>query len=158
MALVAGALAVLALGACGGDNEPAGETTGGEGGLTQIDVTLKEWSVGPEKASTAAGEIKFEVKNQGPQHKHELVIVKTDLAPNALPTKADGSVDESGAGLTAIGEIDEIPTGDEGEKEFNLTAGKYVLFCNIVETEAMPDMAGIKAHYKLGMFAAFTVT
>jgi len=153
LAAVAAALVVLTLGACGGDKkEPTSE------GPTQIDVTVKEWSVAPDKASTAAGEIKFEVKNQGPNHKHELVVAKTDLGPNLLPTKADGSVNEDGAGITVIGEIEEFAVGDDSEKEFDLTAGKYVLFCNVVEDAPTADMAGLKSHYKLGMFAAFTVT
>ena len=156
LALVAGALAVLALGACGNDKEPSAEPSGGE--KKQVDVTVKEWSVAPAEASAAAGEIKFEVMNLGPDHKHELVVAKTDLAPNALPTKADGSVNEDGTGITVIGEIEEFPVGEDAEKEFDLTAGKYVLFCNVVEAESMPDMGGKKSHYSLGMFAAFTVT
>ena len=158
LAVIAGALAVLALGACGNDNEPSAEPTASGGGATQVDVTVKEWSVAPATASVAAGEIKFEVKNEGPNHKHELVVVKTDLAPNALPTKADGSVNEEGAGLTTIGEVEEFAVGEDAENEFDLTAGKYALFCNVVEDPPTADMAGNKAHYKMGMFAAFTVT
>ena len=157
LAVIAGALAVLALAACGNDNEPSAEPTGG-GEKKQVDVTVKEWSVAPAVASIGAGEIKFEVKNEGPNHKHELVVVQTDLAPNALPTNADGSVNESGAGVKTIGEIEEFPVGEDAENEFDLTAGKYVLFCNVVEDPPTADMAGNKAHYKLGMFAAFTVT
>jgi uncharacterized cupredoxin-like copper-binding protein len=155
LALIAGALAVLALAACGNDKEK--EPSAG-GGAKQVDVTVKEWSVAPALASVAAGEIKFEVKNEGPNHKHELVVVKTDLAPNALPTNANGSVNETGAGVTTIGEIEEFAVGEDAENEFDLTAGKYALFCNVVEETPTADMNGIKAHYKLGMFAAFTVT
>jgi uncharacterized cupredoxin-like copper-binding protein len=155
IAVVAGALAVLALGACGGDNEPAEPAAGG---TTSVDVTLKEWSVAPSRGAAAAGSITFTVKNDGPDHEHELVVVKTDLAPIALPTKPDGTVDESGAGLTAIGEIEQFAVGKTETKTFDLTAGKYALFCNVLEEEAMANMAGIKAHFKLGMFAAFTVT
>jgi hypothetical protein len=38
---------------------------------------------------------------------------------------------------------------------FDLAPGKYVLICNIVQTE--PD-GSIEAHYKVGMRTAFTVT
>ena len=155
LAFVAGALAVLALGACGNDKEKE-PSAGGE--TKQVDVTVKEWSVAPAEASAVAGEIKFEVMNEGPNHKHELVVAKTDLAPQSLPTKADGSVNEEGAGIKVIGEIEEFPVGEDAENEFDLTAGKYVLFCNVVEAESMPDMGGKKSHYSLGMFAAFTVT
>ncbi len=160
-ALAIAALAVLALTACGNDNEPEAQPTGGgttTGAATTVDVTVQEWSVAPATASTAAGKIKFEALNKGPKHKHELVVVKTDLAPNALPTKPDGSVNEEGAGLTTIGEIEEFPVGQDAENEFTLTAGKYVLFCNVVEDPPTADMSGKKAHYALGMFATFTVT
>jgi len=38
---------------------------------------------------------------------------------------------------------------------FDLAPGKYVLICNIVQTE--PD-GSKEAHYKVGMRTAFTVT
>jgi hypothetical protein len=121
-------------------------------------VALKEWSVAPSQASASAGSITFQVTNTGPAHKHELVVAKTDIAPQSLPTKADGSVNEEGAGVQALGEIEEFAVGGPQTKAFTMSAGKYVLFCNVVEDPPTADMAGIKAHYKLGMFAAFTVS
>jgi hypothetical protein len=75
-----------------------------------------------------------------------------------LPTKADGSVDESGAGVQAMGEIAEFAVGTTQSKTFTFSTGKYVLFCNVLETEAIPGVPDIKSHYKLGMRTAFSVT
>jgi uncharacterized cupredoxin-like copper-binding protein len=117
-----------------------------------VPVTLQEWSVQPAKPSVSAGKVTFDVKNEGPDDPHELVVIKTDLAPDQLPTDADGKVDEVGAGIEFIGEIEEFDPGQSESATFELKAGKYVFICNIVETEA----DGTKeAHYKLGMRAPF---
>jgi hypothetical protein len=76
-----------------------------------------------------------------------------DLDPGDLPTKSDGSVDEEGAGLDAVGEIEEFKVGTTQRKAFDLTAGGYVLICNVVEK----DEGKTEAHYQLGMRTAFTV-
>ncbi|MGH7754022.1 MAG: hypothetical protein ACREN5_14540, partial [Gemmatimonadales bacterium] len=77
-------LFLVALAACGG------------GGGGTIGVTLQEWAVIPAQASLDAGEVTFEVGNTGPEHHHEFVVISSDLAPNALPTNPDGSVNEEG--------------------------------------------------------------
>jgi uncharacterized cupredoxin-like copper-binding protein len=153
---VALAVATLVLTACGGGNEPSGGS--GSPAATNVAVTLQEWAVVPAQTSAPAGKITFNVENKGPTHEHEFVVFKTDLDPGSLPAKADGSVDENGAGVQAMGEIEEFAVGSSQVKEFQLAAGKYVLFCNLVEEHAMPDMGGIPSHYKLGMRTAFTVT
>lgn len=151
------AVTALALGACGGDNEPTPQTGGtspAAGGTGSVHVTVKEWSVLLRTGdfTRSAGSITFDVNNEGPKHKHEFVLVKTDLAPSALPTKADGSVNETGAGIQVIGEVEEFDIGKIESKTFTLAAGKYALFCNVVEDPPTADMGQIKAHYKLGMF------
>jgi hypothetical protein len=82
-----------------------------EGGGT-VAVTLQEFAVVPAESSIGAGEVTFEVTNEGPDDVHEFVVFKTDLAPDALPTGEDGSVDEAGEGLTLIDEIEDIAVGD----------------------------------------------
>lgn len=151
------AIASLVLSACGGDDGTTPQTGGtspGPGGTAPVDVTVKEWSLLAQTGDLdrSAGTITFNVTNEGPKHKHEFVVIKTDLAGSALPTKPDGSVDESGAGIEVIGEIEEFDVGQTKSMSFTLTAGKYLFICNVVEEEAMADMGGIKAHYKLGMF------
>jgi uncharacterized cupredoxin-like copper-binding protein len=147
---------VLAAGACGGGEEKTPKTS--SPAASSVGVTLQEWAVLPAKASVPAGSVTFQVENKGPKHKHEFVVVKTDLVANALPTKADGSVNEEGAGVSALGEIEEFAVGGPQTKTFTMSPGKYVLFCNVVEETPTAEMGGIKAHYKLGMSAAFTVT
>lgn len=151
MVVVAG----LALVACGGD-EPTGApatqaptTTA----ATTVAVTLQEWTVLPAPASAPAGQVTFQAKNTGPKDPHELVVIKTDLDPGALPTTPEGKVDEEGAGVELIGEIEEFKVGETRSMAFELTAGGYALICNVVEEEE----GKTEAHYQLGMRTAFTV-
>ena len=135
-------LAVLAV-ACGDDDDG---DDGGNGAKT-VNVALSEFVIEADPASVPAGEVTFKAANQG-KEKHEMVIVKTDLAPDKLPTNADGSADEKGAGVKAIDEIAEFAAGGTKELTVTLQPGKYVLFCNVVE--------GDDVHYKKGMHTAFT--
>ena len=117
-----------------------------------VKVTLTEWAVVTDKASVPAGTVEFVVTNSGTQFKHEFVVIKSDLAPADLPA-VDGKVDEEGAGISFIGEVEQLEIGASGTASFDLTAGKYVLICNIVETGS-----GHESHYNQGMRVAFTVT
>jgi uncharacterized cupredoxin-like copper-binding protein len=126
---------------------------GGDGGGT-VDVTLQEFSVIPAQDSVEAGEVTFEAENTGPDDPHELVVISTDLAPDALPTTEDGAVDEEGEGIEVVGEIEEFPPGETRSASFDLEAGSYVLICNVTEKED----GEIEAHYSQGMRAALTVT
>jgi uncharacterized cupredoxin-like copper-binding protein len=134
---------LIVLSACGG---------GGKGGT--VGVNVQEFAVIPGQTSVENGPVTFNVTNKGPDDKHEFVVFKTDLAPDALPTKQDGSVDEKGSGIEAIGEIEEFAVGQTKTVKFDLKEGKYVLICNVVETEQGKTIA----HYQQGMRTAFTVT
>ena len=48
-----------------------------------VGVELGEWFINSDSASVAAGPVTFEVSNIG-KSGHELVLIKTDLAPDAL--------------------------------------------------------------------------
>ena len=142
--------------ACGSDDE-GGTTaaTGGEatGGGTTVDVTVQEFAVLPAQDSAPAGDVTFNVTNDGPEDTHEFVVFKTDLAPDALPTASDGSVDEEGEGVELVDEIEDIAVGDTPTLTVSLDAGSYVLICNIVEEEEGETIA----HYQQGMRTEFTV-
>lgn len=125
----------------GGKTEPGLKT---EGGGETVDAELKEMTITASPSSIAAGSVTFAATNVGTID-HELVVLKTDLAPDALPVK-DGKVEEAGTGIQAIGEIEEFAPGKTESATFNLEAGKYVLLCNIA------------SHYQAGMRAAFTVS
>jgi len=120
---------------------------------TTVDVTVQEFAVIPASSSAPAGDVTFDVTNEGPDDTHEFVVFKTDLAPDALPTVADGSVDEEGEGLELIDEIEDIAVGDAPTLTVTLDAGSYVFICNIVEEEGGETIA----HYQQGMRVAFTV-
>jgi hypothetical protein len=157
-AAIVATVAALALitAACGSDDD-GGSTaaTGGDttGGGATVDVTVQEFAVLPAQDSAPAGDVTFSVTNTGPEDTHEFVVFKTDLAPDALPTAADGSVDEEGDGVELIDEIEDIAVGDNPTLTVSLDAGSYVLICNIVEDEDDETIV----HYQQGMRTGFTV-
>lgn len=165
--------ATLMLSACGGDAESAGEgatagatpaedaseaaevaTEATEDAAISADVTvvLGEWIVEPTPTAITAGSVTFAADNQGGEP-HELVIARAD-DPADLPTDDDGGVDESQiAEADLIGEIEGFPNGEVRTGTFDLSAGTYVLFCNITETE--DDT--VESHFANGMATTFTV-
>lgn len=146
-------LSLLALAACSspaGSNSSAAPSSGN--GQT-VKVTLTEWAVVIDETSAPAGSVTFEVTNAGTQFKHEFVVIKTELDPADLPADATGKVDEAGAGIEFIGEVEELAIGASQTGSFDLTAGKYVLICNIVEAGG-----DHQSHYNEGMRVAFTVS
>jgi uncharacterized cupredoxin-like copper-binding protein len=119
--------------------------------VTRVNVTIHEWAILPDEVPAPPGEFTFVVSNDGPDDVHEFVVIRTDLDPAALPTDERGAVDETGAGIEVIDEIEDIAVGDTAEVTVTLEAGNYVLVCNRYdETEQ-------EAHYAMGMRAAFTV-
>ena len=135
--LVAGAGAAFAT----GDTAPKAKTTtvnvvvGDTAGLNGP-MTM---TVTPNSAP--AGKVKFKVQNQGTII-HEMVVVKTTTAFDALPVNPNNKVSEKGS----KGEVSSIGKGKTKSKTLKLKAGSYVLVCNIAK------------HYGLGMRAPFTVT
>jgi len=141
-------VAVLALVAAGCSDDDGGETGSG----ATVEVTLQEFAVLPSPDSVPAGEVTFDVTNTGPEDVHEFVVFATDLAPDALPTAPEGSVDETGEGVELIDEIEEIAVGETPTLTVTLDAGSYVLICNIVEDEGADTIV----HYQQGMRVGFT--
>jgi uncharacterized cupredoxin-like copper-binding protein len=149
MLFVLGALSLGLLAACGSDSETETEAEGttepeattSEPAETTVAAVLSEWAITADPATVPAGEVTFDVSNTG-AIPHELAIVRTDLAADALPV-ADGVVNE--ADLDVVGRVEEFAGGAESSGTFELEAGTYVLICNI------------PAHYSQGMHAAFTV-
>jgi uncharacterized cupredoxin-like copper-binding protein len=121
--------------------------------MTTVNVTLQEFSVTPDESSVPAGHIRFHVSNIG-EDMHEFLVIKTDLAPDMLPTEANGSYQEDGPGTELLDEIDLVPSGESRNLEIDLAAGNYVLICNMVHME---ENGEIEVHYQLGMRTAFTV-
>ena len=134
LAALAGALAIAAT-SCGGSGS-AGSTTG------DVAVTMKDFSITTSVASFAAGDVTFGIQNDGPSA-HEFVILRTDDAPDALPVE-NGEIPEDQVDL--VDEAEDIAPGTGTSLSANLTAGSYVLVCNL------------PSHYQAGMHAAFTVS
>jgi uncharacterized cupredoxin-like copper-binding protein len=97
-----------------------------------------------------AGEIYFLVENAGPVDPHEFVVIRTDLAPGALPVE-EGKVPEDDIDL--VDEIEPFAPGSSASVTLDLEAGSYVFICNIAEIEE----GELESHYGLGMRVAFTV-
>jgi len=150
--------------ACGDDDDAAGgDDDGGtatvkfaptdDGRSGSVDVALREYLVLPESTRHEGGTFDFNVRNDGPAHTHKLVVAKTDLPADDLPTNDDGSVDEEGAGIEVIGEVEALAVGAAATLRVDVGAGQYVLLCTIVE-EVDGQMI---VHYEQGMHTAFTV-
>jgi uncharacterized cupredoxin-like copper-binding protein len=132
--LAGGAAAVLLLTAAACSSSSGGSTG------HQLDVSLAEYSITPNVADISGGTVTFQVTNTG-QQDHEMVVIRTDDAPGALPF-ADGEASEQGS----QGEIPEIAPGQTQTLKLKLPAGHYVLICNL------------PGHYKGGMHAEFVVS
>lgn len=117
---------------------------------TIVTVDLVEWAIVPDRSTVPAGKTYFLTHNRGPEDPHELVIVRTDIAPGELPT-FEGRVPEDQVDL--IGEVEAFEPGTSASGLFDLAPGKYALICNLVEMED----GEMKSHYELGMYTSFTV-
>jgi len=70
-------------------------------------------------------------------------VIKTDLAPDALPKESNGSYQENGPGTSLLDEIDEVDPGQSKDLTISLDNAKYVLICNMVHVEANSASNGL---------------
>lgn len=148
----AGGTATTAAGGATGEckTEGAANTTATE----EVVVTLGEFTIKPS-AQPKAGYVSFKAENAGAET-HEIVIIKTNEKAEALPKDADGGLDEDKLPEGAlIGEIEGFPSGKVCSGVFNMAAGKYVLLCNITETEPNGEKEN---HFKEGMHVPLVVS
>jgi uncharacterized cupredoxin-like copper-binding protein len=117
-------------------------------GPSKVDVGLTTYKITMSKTSASSGDIVFHVHNDATDLTHEFVIFKTDLPEDQLPLTAEGTVDEEGAGVTHIDEV-EVEPGQASDLAVNLEPGNYVMICNINDNN--------EQHYMHGMHQAFTV-
>ena len=114
---------------------------------TTVPVSLSEWKItspgGGALGPLKAGEIKFEVRNDG-KVQHEFIVVSSDADPGSFAVKDDFKIDEEAAGKSA-GEADDIEPGQVKTATMRLSAGTYVFLCNL------------PSHYKQGMFGKLVV-
>lgn len=135
------------------DNEAAGgcvPTASAPPSATKLKATLSDFKIELSPTTIPAGPVELDATNHG-MHPHEIVIVK-GVASNALPTDANGMVEEDKLPAGSdIGEIEPFKPGLECRGGFTLEAGTYTLFCNVMGAEE-------GAHFRNGMVATLTVS
>jgi uncharacterized cupredoxin-like copper-binding protein len=138
----------IVIAGCGdsNDNSPA-TTAGGATGGKSLEIKMDDFFFQPKNATATAGATVIEAANVGAAE-HELVLFKTNMDPAKLPTEANGGVNEEKLEQIAEegGEIPDVEAGETESGDFELTPGKYVMFCNL------------PGHYAQGMYGTLTVT
>ena len=112
---------------------------------TPVNLLLEDFKVRGDAAVVPAGTVSFRIRNQGPTT-HEVIVVRTDRAPDKLPLQRDGlTVNEDGPGIDFLDEVEGLDIDDSQTLILHLAPGHYVLYCNL------------QGHYLGGMYAALTV-
>lgn len=128
--------------------EPVGDI---KTATSQVDVQLAEWTI-TAPSSVKAGKVGLVAKNIG-KEVHELAVLKLD-SRDKLPLDAEGGLDEQKLAVGAlIGEIEGFPAGESCSGVFDLSPGKYLFACAIVESETGETVS----HIKKGMVTEVTV-
>ena len=110
-------------------------------GEVQLVVEMTDYKVLTNVATVPAGETKIGVRNRGSQP-HDLVVLRTDLAPDKLPyDAARARADEPGL----VVRTKELRAGGTAAVTAALEPGRYVLICNVA------------GHYGLGMRTSLRV-
>jgi uncharacterized cupredoxin-like copper-binding protein len=147
VALVVAAAAVP-LAACGSDDDSddSASTTTQPAAVTdravaagKVTVDASEYAFAPEAITAKPGKLEIKLDNKG-KIPHELVVLKTDEAPDSLKVSG-GRVSED----ASVGEVEEIDGGGSKSATVDVEAGKYVYVCNI------------PGHYGDGMRGQLTV-
>ena len=139
LTIAVAAVAMLGAVACSSSSSSSsagGTDTGG------VSATEKDFAIDLASTSAPAGSVTFDISNEGPSA-HEFVVIQTDDAPDALPTK-NGAVDEDN--LTIVDEAEDIAPSTTTTLTVDLEAGSYVIICNV------------PGHYEAGMHTAFTAS
>jgi uncharacterized cupredoxin-like copper-binding protein len=157
-------LLALGLGACGGDDDPAVDSAGGDATTTapaveaksevhRVAFTAKDYSYAMPK-EVKSGTVEFTMKNEGKElHIASLARVapgktfndaqKALLAPPGTPAPADPPA-------TDIAGISSVSPGLSGNETVQLEPGTYYFACFIPSADGSP-------HVAKGMIQPFTV-
>ncbi|HEU5002887.1 MAG TPA: plastocyanin/azurin family copper-binding protein [Actinomycetota bacterium] len=109
-----------------------------------VTVDLTEFTVKAAATTIAPGQVTLTITNAG-KIQHELLVFRSDLAPGAYP-KADGGIDEEGAGIQKVSDGDNLDPGTTQTRTVDLTSpGTYLFVCNL------------PGHYAAGMYQVVTV-
>lgn len=136
---VATIVLILLAGCGGGTPDPAGSPPARDARTPR--AVLTEFAIALDPPEAPAGEVSIEAENAG-TIPHELVIVRTDSAPDALPLEGAVVPEEE---VTMAADSGLIERGSTRTVTAELEPGAYVLICNVA------------GHYQAGMRASFTV-
>lgn len=129
--------------ACGGGGG-GGNDSGGA--VKTVQVTLSDFRLELSSVTVPAGTITFDSSNDGPStHEIEVLSVPAGVDANDLPVSANVA-DTQSEGLKTVDEVENIAASTSASLTVDLSAGAYVLICNL------------PGHYEQGMSATFTVT
>lgn len=120
----------------------------------KVKVILSEFIVQPKPERVRPGRMAFDAQDVGVET-HELVVVRAGSPARCPRMPTARSTRSRSPRPTKIGEIEDIEPPKTAKATFRLKAGKYVLFCNIVEED--PATGELESHFAKGMFKAFTV-
>lgn len=109
-----------------------------------VSGAVKEWAIEIETDTVPAGEVTFEVANEGTIG-HEFLVLRTDVPSGSIPLEGDAFSEEESS-LSVLDEIPEFPAGTTESLTLTLEPGAYQIVCNL------------SGHYAAGMHAPFTVT
>jgi uncharacterized cupredoxin-like copper-binding protein len=125
--VLAAALLVLAS-ACSAAPADTGETPA-------LYLELSDFKITTDHQTVAAGHVVFGIRNHASML-HEVKVIRTDLAPDALPMEqgAPKAIEEG-----KVAELLSIASGASRKLVAELSPGKYVIICNVA------------GHYQLGM-------
>lgn len=114
--------------------------TGASGAKTFVSVRLKDFEVIPSLLSVKHGVITFTVRNDG-KLAHELVVLKTKMAPAKLRVKRGRAIP-----VGRVGRVSPVRPHASRVLTLMLSAGRYVLLCNL------------PGHYQAGQRIGFGVS
>jgi hypothetical protein len=162
-ATVAGVLLAMVAGGCGGTTSERGQPDDRPTGTSQpqssVQVNLVDFEIDREPASVPAGEVTFEVANDGyatdadgdpipsiSGGQHNFEVLRTDLPAGDLPVSdLNFSVEVEAPGIEILGSTPSLQEGANESLTVNLEPGPYVLICNLT------------SHYMRGMWAEISV-
>jgi len=162
------AVAAIALAACSGggsgDKTPTAGTEGSPGAGTAtgapeatavptaaafsgtVNISQSEFKIQADPKASPDQDISFILRNEG-TIPHQFIVIKTDLAPDKLPTQGSPSqVNLSDSHLTVIYQYPAYPAGQANLLHLSLKPGHYVFICNL------------PGHYEQGMRTDFSVS
>jgi uncharacterized cupredoxin-like copper-binding protein len=121
LALGAGASALLLITGCGGAARADSAAV--------VRVSERDFGITASPREVSPGAVVVRVVNHGPD-RHELIVVR--VRGKRLPLRSDGmTINEEALQRAEVGVLEPGAPGSVRDLHVNLSAGRYVLFCNM---------------------------